>query len=73
MLIELSIRLYMIIIIIIIYTYGAFFPNVDLGVWFLHGHLERSLHMGVFIVQNGKGPDAMTVPTASTHHDMLPC
>ncbi|KAJ7969736.1 Laccase [Quillaja saponaria] len=43
------------------------------GVWFLHCHLERHLSWGmetVFIVKNGKGPEAHMLPPPP---DMPPC
>ena len=43
------------------------------GVWFMHCHVERHLTWGmetVFIVKNGKHPEAQMLPPPS---DMPPC
>jgi laccase len=43
----------------------AVFSYIFLGVWFMHCHFDRHTVWGmdtVFIVKNGKGPDAQMMP-----------
>lgn len=51
-----------------------FIPFLSItGVWFMHCHLERHFTWGmemVFIVKNGKGPNAKILPPPP---DMPPC